>query len=239
MYTQQHKLSNFFFRKGVYWSKRNHVNCGGFSKISPFTKNFLYGNLALEHLACMLLKGGNKEKVLANLRTFFYSHKNIKTKRQSKKFFLVIRRKTRLSFAIRTFLRYRIAGRLKKKYIRRRTIEYASYISFYKQWRRTIRFLGVFFKRRGRLFDKFKIELEKLRSKNFHFRRDAILYRTVRLFTGLNLKFQKKNKTIYEEGFHLSSNPFIDKYFQSSFFKYQRAFKNINFIKKAYPKSRI
>ena len=239
MYTQQHKLNNFFFRKGVYWSKRNHVNFGVFSKISPFTRNFLYGNLALGHLTSMLLKGGNKEKVSANLRTFFYSHKTIKKKRQSKKPFLLIKRKTRLSFVIRTFLRHRIAGRLKKKYIRRRTIEYATYISFYKQWRRTIRFLGVFFKRRGRLFDKLKTELAKLRSKNFHFRRDAILHRTVRLFTGLNLKLQKKNKTIYEEGFHLSSNPFIDKYFQSSFFKYQRAFKNINFIKKAYPKARI
>lgn len=238
MYTQQHKLSNFFFRKGVYWSKKNHINWAAFSKISPFTKNFFYGNLALDHLASMFLKGGNKEKVLSNLRAFFYFHKSIKPREQSKKTLLKIKRKTRLSSAIQIFLRYRIAGRLKKKYVRRRTIEYASYISFYKQWRRTIRFLGVFFKRRGRFFDKLKTELAKLKSKNFHFRRDAILYRTVRLFTGLNLKFQKKNKTIYEEGFRLSSNPFIDKYFQTSFFKYQRAFKNINFIKKAYPKSR-
>ena len=239
MYTQQHKLSNFFFRKGVYWSKKNHINWAAFSKISPFTKNFFCGNLALEHLSCMLLKGGNKEKVLANLRDFFYSHKNAKTKRKKKPPLLMIKRKTRLSFVVQTFLRHRIAGRLKKKYVRWRTIEYTTYISFYKQWRRTIRFLGVFFKRRGRFFDKLKTELAKLRSKNFHFRRDAILHRTVRLFTGLNLKFQKKNKGIYEEGFYIASNPFIDKYFQSSFFKYQKAFKNINFIKKAYPKARI
>lgn len=239
MYIQQHKLSNFFFRKGVYWSKKNHINWSVFNKISPFTKNFFYGNLALDQIACMLLKGGNKEKVLANLKAFFYFHKNIKARRQSKKNLLKIKRKTRLSFVIRTFLRHRIAGRLKKKYVRRRTIEYAAYISFYKQWRRTIRFLGVFFKRRGRFFDKLKTELAKLRSKNFHFRRDAILHRTVRLFTGLNLKFKKKNKAMHEEGFHIPSNPFIDKYFQSSFFKYQRAFKNINFIKKAYPKARI
>ena len=239
MYTQQRKLSNFFFRKGVYWSKKNHINWEAFSKISPFTKSFFYGNFALEQLASMLLKRGNKEKVLANLRNFFYYHKKIKIKKQSQKTLLVIRRKTRLSFVIQTFLRHRIAGRLKKKYIRRRTIEYAAYISFYKQWRRTIRFLGVFFKRRGRFFDKLKTEFAKLKSNNFHFRRDAILHRTVRLFTGLNLKLQKKNRTIYEEGFYLSSNPFIDKYFQASFSKYQRAFKNINFIKKAYPKARI
>ena len=187
----------------------------------------------------MFLKGGNKEKVLSNLRYFFYSHKKMRKGNHPKKTFLKIRRKTRLSAVIRTFLRYRIAGRLKKKYIRRRTVEYPTYISFYKQWRRTIRFLGVFFKRRGKFFDKLKTEFAKLRSKNFHFRRDAILHRTVRLFTGLNLKLQKKNKTIYEEGFYLPSNPFIDKYFQASFFKYQRAFKNINFIKKAYPKVRF
>ena len=239
MYTQQNKLSNFFFRKGVYWSKKNHINWGAFIKISPFTKNFFYGSLALDQLACMLLKGGNKEKVLSNLRWFFYFRKNVKAKTQNKKTILKITRKTRLSQAIRTFLRYRIAGKLKKKYVRRRTIEYTTYLSSYKQWRRTIRFLGVFFKRRGKFFDKLKTELAKLRSKNFHFRRDAILYRTVRLFTGLNLKFRKKNKTIYEEGFHLSSNPFIDKYFQVSFLKYQKAFKNINFIKKAYPKVRV
>lgn len=240
MYTRQAKLKNFFFRKGVYWSKKNHVNWQYFSQISPFTKTFFCGNLALEQLACMFLKGGNKEVVLSNLRQFFYFHKKKKKlKIQPKVNLIQIRRKTRISTVIRIFLRYRIAGRLKKKYIRRRTIEYATYISFYKQWRRTIRFLGVFFKRRGKFFDKLKTEFSKLKSKNFHFRRDAILYRTVRMFTGLNLKFQKKNNRVYEEGFYLESNPFIDKYFQNFFFKYQRAFKNINFIKKAYPKVRI
>ena len=187
-------------------------------------------------MASMLLKGGNREVVLRNLKDFLFSYKKHKKKSFSSLF--KVKKKTKLSFVMKTILAHRIPGRMKKRYLGKRASDYPSYISFYKQWRRTARFLGVFFKKRGRFQDKFRTEIAKLRSKNFHFRRDSILNRTTRLFTGLNLKFQQRNKNNYEEGFFIPRNDFIEKYFQENFSKYEKSFKNLNFIKKAYPKRR-
>ena len=225
---------------GRYWSKKHKINFEFFDiSRSDFYLKFYRTNLFVRQIEVMWSKSGTHNlvrkvfnKALNSLWRENLSAKNIHLN--------ILPQKNNTKKIANTILKYRIAGRIKKKRISRRRIEnYTSYLSGYNQWRRTIRFLGVFFKKKGKLHDKIITEFSKIRSKKFHYKRDSIMYRTNRLFTGLDLKYKANRDFKRKYAFFTPENFFSKKYYHLYWEKYLKSFwKSPNFLKRIHPKSR-
>ena len=235
------KTDQINVNKGRFWSKKYLVNHQAFNSVpSGFFKKYYITSVAVNQLGSMFLKNGARHVIRKEL--LFFLKKPLKKKkinylnRKKKRF--IVKKKNPLAKVGKIILKYRVFGHIKKRYVRRRTINYSAYLTRYNQWRRTIRFLGVFFKKRGVFREKFEKEISKLTSKNFHYRRDAILHRTNRLLSGLTLKYTTSFAAQRDVFFHLEGSFFAQKYIKYYLDKYIRNFEqDKNFLKRSHPKS--
>lgn len=225
---------------GRYWSKKYQIN---FEYFDTSRSNFylkLYRTAFFKRqVAVMWSKAGKHNPVIKVYNTalnFLWKETFSKRKIESN----ILPKKSTTRKIANTIIKYRIPGRIKKKRISRRRIEnYTAYLSGYNQWRRTLRFLGVFFKKKGKLYDKIITEFSKLQSKKFHYKRDSIIYRTNRLFTGLDIKYKGNRNFKRKYAFFTPENFFSKKYYHLYWKKYLKSFwKSPKFLKRSHPKSR-
>lgn len=228
------------FGKGKYWSKRLHINFSFLEKKKPaFFFRYYMSSLLQKQLSVFFTKSGKLSKSLnLVLRGFILSFNSF---RRNKTLVLAnfLLNKNYLEKFGKLILKYRVSGKMKKSRLgRRRYKQYYTFLSFYRQWRRSIRFISFFIKKKGTFTEKFKTEINKLRSKNFHYKRDSILFRSSRMWSGLAIKH--KDARNQDEGrFKLKGTPFMRKFFKTFFIKYKKSFKrDRNFIKKSHPNIR-
>lgn len=233
---------NNYFGWGKYWSKRRVINFSFLEKKKPaFLRKYYMSSLLLRHMSVFFTKSGNLSKSL-NLVTrgimLSLNIPRILNKSYSNKIYLKILNKSFLRKISKLLMKYRISGKLKQSRLsRRRYKKYYTYISFYNQLRRSIRFIAFFLRWRGNFTDKFKKEISKLKSKNFHYKRDSILFRSSRNWSGLAIKF--KDNREQEDPFVLEETGFLEKFTKSYFLKYEKAFRiDRHFIKRSHPNIR-
>lgn len=223
--------------KGKYWSKKYEVNFNFFDvKKSDFYYYFYKTRLFKRQFCSIINTSGKPFAVEKGLNSFF--NKSYKDKKKLNSF--VISARKELPKLGKLLLKYRIPGKIKKRHRGSRILNYTSYISPYNQWRRTVRFLAIFFKKKGNLTEKLSTEVAKLKSKNFHFRKDSILNRSNRLFTGLSAKYTDNTfAPEFEEDFHyIYENDFSKKYYHLYWLKYLRSFKrDPDFFRRIHPNS--
>lgn len=225
---------------GRYWSKKYEINFDYFdTSRSDFYLKIYRTGLLKRQVAVMWSKAGKQNRIKKIWNTALNSlwkETFFKRKIESN----VLLQKNTTKKISDTIVKHRIPGRMKKKRISRRRIEsYTAYTSAYNQWRRTVRFLGVFFKKKGKLHDKIITEFSKLRSKKFHYKRDSIIYRTHRLFTGLDIKYKGNRNFKRKYAFFTPENFFSKKYYHLYWKKYLKSFwESPKFLKRSHPKSR-
>lgn len=226
-------------RRGRYWSKKYTVNFNYFR--SPFYKSLYKTSLIVKQIANLWSQSGKHSIVSSKFLEYLSQRQQSLVKKSPKKEIFFIKKKKGFKFVASTILRYRISARIKKKHLGRRVIDYLSYLSSYSQWRRTVRFLGVFFKKKGRLSDKLSIELSRLSSKNFFQKKDSIIYRTHSLFIDLGVKLSDYVKQYKRKRFPFFTpeSNFSKKYYHLYWEKYLKSFqKDPKFLIRSHPRSR-